>query len=284
MRKRFLGLVATFVGMIALACGAVAEDTMNADAFTKAFATEMAKLMPGFEVRQTEQLTLDVTGPDGIKYRVSLDNAFRSYQADTTSFVTIVDGYAAYLKDVPKDDEGDLTVDKIVALVRPRDLALAANENPADDPTVTEPLTSQLDLLYAFDHPGGFAFLTERKRAGLAIAKGDLRSLAIKNLRKLNLNARVEVLDGAALVGTDGPYVTSFLLFDEFWDDTRFAFKGELLVFPVNRELMIVTGSKEEKGYPEARSKAHEMFETLDHPISNQPIVRRNASWVQYQD
>ena len=78
--------------------------------------------------------------------------------------------------------------------------------------------------------------------------------------------------------------MTSLLLMDQYWTRERFPFKGDLVVYVLARETMLVTGSDESIGIEFAAKIVEKDWGLLPYQISHQPLVRRNGIWQSFQD
>ena len=53
-------------------------------------------------------------------------------------------------------------------------------------------------------------------------------------------------------------------------------------MFPVSRDMLIVTGSDETEGLLAANEATTEWIKEMPYVISDKPIVRRNGKWIPF--
>lgn len=85
-----------------------------------------------------------------------------------------------------------------------------------------------------------------------------------------------------AIIGDAGVYGSSLLLLDDYWEKFPVSFRGNLVVFPVSRDMLIVTGSSETEGLAAATSQATEWIKEMPYAISDKPVLRKNGRWVPF--
>jgi hypothetical protein len=169
-------------------------------------------------------------------------------------------------------------------------------EIPADQRPVCERLAEDVDdlgVFYAFDNPHNFVYLSPSKCEELGIGLGDLRALAVENLRRRRKQFEAHTGATCAMVVVDGDLEASLLVADDLWDanlagpleQVRAAkYPGELVVAAPARDLLLLTGSDTPGGVEELRAIVAETWADSDprRLLTQALLVRRDGRWERF--
>lgn len=133
-----------------------------------------------------------------------------------------------------------------------------------------------------FDAPDTVKYADSRTIKELGLTEADLDAVAIQNLQRIMAEPMIETYPEMVAISASDPYLSSLLLIDRFWAKDRFRFRGDLVVFVVARDLMLVTGSGEDVGLAAAREAVQQLIGQLPSAISADPIVRRDGKWQSF--
>lgn len=155
--------------------------------------------------------------------------------------------------------------------------ALATGGKQAPFP-VHQALAEGLHVFYVFDEPKAAAYVMPQDLKRLQLTPAQAHTIAVENLRKFARGKLRHRQQGAMyLLQLDGYYDASALLLDELWRSGKYPVKGELAVFPVARDMLLVTGSQE----PDMEKAAGIALNAASDPsaIARTAYVRRNDRW-----
>jgi uncharacterized protein YtpQ (UPF0354 family) len=155
---------------------------------------------------------------------------------------------------------------------------------PSEFSFLSDDLAGDLLILYAFDLPGRFEYVTEHDRKAVGLDPDGLRKLSVRNLTRLR--GRPEILrpSGAAVMLTlDRDLEASLLLVDHLWPQLARGIAGETIVAVPSRDVLAVSGTEVSDGVATLRRVVRRVW---DNPAANPKLVltrsllaRRGGSW-----
>jgi hypothetical protein len=152
-----------------------------------------------------------------------------------------------------------------------------------EDSFLSEDLVGELLVLYAFDLPGLFEYLSERDRKALGLDMADLRSLAVRNLTRRR--SRPQTLQGSnpvVMLRLDGDLEASLLLVDRLWPQLARGLAGETIVAVPSRDVLAISGTEVTGGVEALRRAVQIGWERPTNRkllLTRSLLVRRGASW-----
>lgn len=163
-----------------------------------------------------------------------------------------------------------------------------------DDTPITEPFVADLLIAYAFDFPDWFEMVRPLDCERLGLVQGQLRQIAVANLRKqigeLGEIHIENLADGKLttpffMLVTGNDLEACLLLLDEIWDPLSRMVDGDLVVAVPARDLVLVTGSRS----PETLQMAREAFDweprdqaekqNKTHSLTRHLLTRKSGRW-----
>ena len=145
-----------------------------------------------------------------------------------------------------------------------------------------EPLAPGLYIFYAFDYADSIQYITARDLQRLALAKEELRALAISNLGGMLDDIKREGSDRLSYLIADGNYEASLLLVDQIWSKKNFAVEGDIVVFVLARDTVLVLGSADTEALTEAQRIAEMAAAEWPYFITSNPYVHKGGKWVRF--
>lgn len=234
------------------------------------------------------QATVSVVGPlrvavasQGVEVAVGLENPWRAPPANRAEAVWTL---AHRLKDAVQAALGKAVgeASEIVPLVRGEVDASVQMIKAGKYNQIGERLVGDLWTLYAFNKPTQFLPVTDADLQRLKIDRAKLRSMALANLRKQIPQVEKKGSAGSwmfILPEIGGNFEASLLLIDEMWDGKSGEVEGEFVVAVPARDLLFVTGARNQAGVQKVKALAADAFAKGDHPVSKQVLVRRKGRW-----
>lgn len=263
---------------------ALADQVLSADGFTQSYAARAKMLFPAAKVTVTGDLEVKIKmdpGADGEGFTSYLDNAYKMYLEEPARLEEITDRHIRVLA----EDLSQASVAKreqLVAVVRRKGFLDELKAKQTDQSFPEKQLAGDIYVFYAFDAPNTVHYADSRTIGELGVAEPDLDAVAIENLPRVMAEPLIETYPEMVAISANDPYLTSLLLIDRFWAKDRFRFRGDLVVFVVARDLMLVTGSEETAGLAAAREAVQQLVGQVPYAISTDPIVRRGDAWQSF--
>jgi len=158
---------------------------------------------------------------------------------------------------------------------------------PSELRPIAEELVAELNVMYAFDLPGHFAYLSEKHCQELGLDPADLRTLSVRNLTRRR--SKPEILrpsDAINMLRLDGDLEASLLLVDHVWSQAAPAIAGEIVVGVPSRDVLALTGTGLTGGVEALRwavDRAWARQKTPKLALTRSLLVRRDASWQLFE-
>jgi uncharacterized protein YtpQ (UPF0354 family) len=241
--------------------------------------------MPALTVKVTGEKELRITNPKGKESTAFLDNAYAEYRQHPKDLSAVIQKFSGGLVESSREDDS-MDRSRIVPIVKDRNWIKEIQESTksrgADDApeNVFDDFNEELVVVYAEDNPKTIRYLTPENLAKLGIARGELRALAVENLKRLI--PQIEVLPGplVSMVKADGDYEASLLLFNELWSNGQIRVDGDFVVAIPARDLLLVTGSRNLAGIAKLRELASRAVRASSYHLTEQLFVYRNGSFT----
>jgi len=174
------------------------------------------------------------------------DNAYLEYKNSPDSLGPILSRYATASEDLYVEKKWDVRA--IVPVIKPLAF-LRSIETETDDSSnngyVCQSYNEDLVICYAADNKNSIQYLLKEESDSLHISIDSLHHLALANLKeRLGENVEIHGSEGYYMVTAGVDYEASMILFDELWTKENFTVKGDLIMAIPNRDLLLVTGTK----------------------------------------
>jgi uncharacterized protein YtpQ (UPF0354 family) len=231
-------------------------------AFTDAFATAAQAAMPSAKITVVGDLELETRLADGNSLTNDLHNAYQLYQADPAHLQDVIAQRVRGWAEAVRLSNAPPPIDRsrIVPVIKPARWLAGAQKIQAQSeikPTpemLSEPLNSELIVVYAEDNPQSLRFLTTHDDVG---DRAKLRNLALGNLHRMLSKIDMHPMsDGVFVVEAGGTYEASLLLADQIWTSGQFKVDGDIVVAVPVRDALLVTGSHNSVGLTHMRAFA----------------------------
>jgi len=268
--------------LLALVLPMAALAALSKEAFTQEFATVLRAAVPGHKVEIVEPLHLRITHPDGSDSTAYLDNAYKEYEADPDSRQELIERRVAAWVESIASDGVPLDPKNIVPIIKDRgwvEDAKAMSKSRGFDPEesqVTEDYNEELVIVYAEDTPRNVRYFSRKDLDKAGVERNKLRALAIANLRRVL--PKIEAHQGPvySMYTADGNYEASLLLFDDLWDGD-IKVDGDIVVAIPTRDVLLITGSKNEEGIARLREIVDQITAEGTYTISSNLFVYRKG-------
>lgn len=244
---------------------------------------------PAVKVTVVQDLELKVKFPNGEEPTIFLNNAYDQYRRDPREEGAVLAQYVAGILDLSKGLSEDVSRQQIVPVVKDRPWitesmqALRARGLKEAEEPIYDDLTPELVVAYAEDSPRNVRYLSKKDLELAKIERGELRSLACENLRRILPNIRREGGGGTYMVIADGTYEASLLLLDSTWAPGEFEVQGEIVVAIPTRDVLLVTGSQDPGGLEKVRRLVRETMANGAYTLTDKLFVRRDGKFEEWK-
>lgn len=253
---------------------------MTPQEFTREAAALVRKKRPDAEVVIVEDLEINIAA--GI--RCFLGNAYDTYRNNPSAGKEILGKVIATGLEAMERSETGIRKDRIVPVIKDRNWieesvrSMTMHGGEEVPLPVHEDYNEELVICYAEDSDNGIRYLQDKNVEEAGIEPGELRGLAISNLKQLLADVKAQGGQGLYLFTADGTYESSLILFDDLWTDGRLDVRGEIVIAVPSRELLLVTGTGNEEGMARLKEVAEEVHrEGAPYRLSKSLFVYRKG-------
>lgn len=267
---------------------------MGLTAFTAYFACRLRQENPDAVVAILDDLHLELRDVNGGERDLRLDNAFKRYLRRPEDLEEIASLYLRSLLAPPQPWKLQASDENLRPVLRSREFLqemtdvltrgqAEGQESEAASPPVADRINDQISVLYVFDRDHSMRYVQARDLEALFTDREGLFVRAVDNLRESLGQVRIDRALSCYLPVVRGGDAASLLLLGEFWTKARFAVKGDIVVFPLARDRVLVTGSEERLGLFRAARAAARSRGALEYFITDRPFVLKGGRWLPYK-
>ncbi len=271
-----------------LATPAAAQLLLSKQAFTQQFVKALRAEASGMTVTVKGELELEVKDASGKEMTAYLDNAYALYASDPKARKQVIQRYVRSLMESAAEQDAPIDRARIVPVVKDRawlaEVRKAATERggkPADN--VFEDLNEDLVILYAQDSPRNIRYLISDNLAELGLKKGELRALAVENLRSLLPDVELRQGPLFSMITAGGDYEASLLLFEDLWTGGKLEVDGDIVIAVPARDLLLFTGSRNRPGVARLREVAAKAAKEASYSLTERLFVYRNGRFQRFE-
>lgn len=262
-------LILVFIlGLFIFSCNPE-NSMMTEKEFAKVYLDSLSKRYPTVSFELNSDLT--ITSKKGnLDYKHYVDNAYLAYKAEPDSINDIITRYVAAATDLYLDKKG-VNVDDIVPVIKSIEYLDEINSLNTDGksfPMITEKYNDRLIIAFAEDSKNSIKYLTEDDFKTLSISRDTLKSIALRNFEKIIPNIQRRGDNGVFMITAGGDYEASLILLSSIWTKENFPVDGEFIVAIPNRDLLMVTGSKNKNGINKIKKIVADSYVTGNYQVS----------------
>ncbi len=254
---------------IVICCCSSNNRLLTEEEFAKVYLDSLIKRHPAVTFDLQSDLTI-ISKKDSLEYKHYVTNAYIAYKQEPDSLKTIINWYMEsnaelYQEQLPID------INKIIPVIKPIDYLTEVKSLSGDTGTaslVYEPYNDQLIIVYAEDRENSIQFLTEEEFKTLALNKDSLRSVALRNFDRITASIERNGENGVYIVFAGGESEASLILLKNIWTEKNFPVEGDFVIAIPNRDLLLITGSKNKEGINKLRSMAKDSYTNGNYSIS----------------
>jgi uncharacterized protein YtpQ (UPF0354 family) len=154
---------------------------------------------------------------------------------------------------------------------------------PEDQMPITEPLTADLLVTYAFDLPDTFVMATPNHLAELGIDPASLRDLAIENVKRQIPGISLQQSGSVFRAATGNNLDACTLLSRNIWTEHAQRMKGKLVAAVPNRDIILFCDSEAEDGMLAMREITKQAFDAGGtHALTLTFLEWSHNGWIPY--
>ena len=261
------------------------QSCVNRAGIYREFAARLKIALPGHSVTVVQSLQVHVKGPDGSEATSYLDNAYTEYNRDPASKdETLQRHVTSFIETLTLS--GRVDPERIVPVIKdrawPKEMSKVGGKTKKAMKLVVDDLNGDLVIVYAEDGERNIRYFSPEDFEKTGIERGALRSVAVENLRRILPDVEVHAGELLSMLTAGGDYVASLLLLDDIWSGGQIKVDGEIVVAVPSRDVLLVTGSRNEKGIRELRKLAKEAAADNSYSLSDLLFVYRNGKFERY--
>ncbi len=241
---------------------------MTEKEFAKVYLDSFSKTYPTIKFELNTDLTITSKKGD-LDYKHYIDNAFIAYKAEPDSISEIISRYVTSTTDLYVDQK-TVNIENIVPVIKPIEYLDKINSlNGKSFPMITEKYNDQLIIAYAEDSKNSIKYLTEDDFKTLTISRDTLKSIALRNFDKIIPNIQRQGDNGLFMITAGGDYEASLILLSSIWTKENFPVDGEFIIAIPNRDMLMVTGSKNKIGISKIKEIVADSYKTGNYQVSD---------------
>jgi uncharacterized protein YtpQ (UPF0354 family) len=208
----------------------------------------------------------------GTDYLHFPDNAYREYLMEPDSIDEVLVRFTKTANDLYRESKGVIS-SKIVPVIKSPDFIdgvknLVGVTDSTKSLPIFEKYNNELIVVYAEDNENNLNYFTEDNFSKLHISRDSISSLALDNLDRMLPKVERNGDNGRYMLIAGGTYEASLLLLNSFWTTKNFPVKGDIVIAIPNRDMLLVTGSKDKVNLDWLRAKAQQSYDSGSYQVS----------------
>jgi len=239
------------------------EEAVSERRFVEVYAAVVRDRVPDAKVEHVGQLELRITTED-VELSSYIDNFWLGYQQDTSSPEIRLSEFLESISDAlerAREPEPSFDLGAVVPVVRSFELVEGMKSQGVPG-LAAEHLVEDLWVLYAIDSPTGIRYSSwEDLLPPSGLAKDELRSAALENLRNLLPDIERHGDGPLFMISAGGNYEASLLLVHSIWESQSAAVPGDIVASVPTRDVLLFTGSDSAQGMEAIRQMTKKSFD-----------------------
>ncbi len=152
----------------------------------------------------------------------------------------------------------------------------------ADDSPVERSFIADLILFYGYDMGSHYQLVSNSELLRHKISSDELHSLALANLRNINLDIRAHKGDRFYMITAGGNYEAVLPLLPEVCDSLSELVDGNLVAAIAARDIFLVTSGNDRANLAALRSWTSKQIERAEKPLSRNFMKWNGEQWSPY--
>jgi uncharacterized protein YtpQ (UPF0354 family) len=226
---------------------------------------------------QDDSTIVFITKQDSIL--ISTENIYKTYLNSPDSASKIISHYVSVLRSMAKEEP--IKSNSIYPIIKPSEYFQFHHSNT--DSIIRYKLCGELELAFVIDSKNSFTYITDSMIIKNHISSDSILPIALKNLSTKTDSLYIYNLgDSIYFLTIGGDYDLSLALLDNLWTKDNIPVNGDFIVAMPNRDLLLVTGSKNSKmnRFKEIIKKS---YTDGDYPVTMDIFQYKNRTLTNYQ-
>lgn len=234
--------------------------------FARLFLDSLRHRYPTVSFTLNADLTITAK-KDSLDFKYYLNNAYTTYKAEPDSVNAVISRYMASTADLYEGVK-PVSTDNIIPVIKPVEYLDDLKKDGKSFAMITERYDDQLIIAYAVNSQNSVRYLTENDFKTLSVSMDTLRAIAFRNFDKIMSDIQRRENNGVFLVEAGGFYEASLMLLPSVWTKENFPVEGDLIIAIPNRDMLLVTGSRNKNGINTIREIAADSYKTGSYQVS----------------
>jgi uncharacterized protein YtpQ (UPF0354 family) len=223
----------------------------------------------------------------GTEYRHFPDNAYREYALEPDLIEQVIKKFSQTVHELYQENKS-VVVDNIIPVIKPtsflNDIGQLEAASDTVKPTVVyQQYNDKLLIVFAEDKEHGIQYFTQENFKRLNISQDSVNKIALTNLERKLPNIEKTGDNGRYIVTAGGDYEASLILLNFIWSQNNFEVKGDIVVAIPNRDMLLVTGSKDKLNLKWLKAEAQKSFESGSYQISPSLFGWNGSEFVKFE-
>lgn len=259
-----------FAALLLTACSSK-KDVLSATEFANKYLFALKKNNHSVDYSLAPDLSVNAKY-NGSDYTHFSDNAYREYLIDPDSIDQVIAKFTQTANEVYKESKR-INSKNIIPVIKSADFInevkrlVGATDSTKSSP-IFEKYNDELLIVYAEDDEKSVRYFTQNEFDKLHISHDSLAVIALANLDRILTKAERTGNNGKYMVTAGGTYESSMILLKSFWSNKNFPVKGDVVITTPNRDVLLVTGSKDKVNLNWIRARAQESYDSGSYQIS----------------
>ena len=266
-------------------CSKQPQPLLTPAEFTQEFAQALQKASHEIKVEVVDDRQLKVTTKDGRELSPFLYNAYDAYKQTPEEKDAVIQRFVAASLETAVTVKGSLDRTRIVPVIKDQkwleDMrqSLHSRGFAKEVESVYENFAPGLVIVYAEDAPRNMRYLIPKDLEDAKIERKDLRAIACQNLKRLLPKIERHGSNGVYMLTAGGNYEASLLLLESIWTGGKIDVKGDVVVAIPTRDLLLVTGSKDQDGLAKVKQMVEKAYGEGSYQLTPNLFVFRDGKF-----
>ena len=234
-------------------------------------------------------LDIEYEKKSGVKISSNLNNAYLQYRKKPEDLNSILEQFSKVLDEGKIELTESLDKNRILPVIKNEDYILQVKamvkekSSKNEIPFFYKKINDLLYLVFVLDTQNSMRFLNENDLITLGLKSTDLLPLSIENLKRdfAGLSVKGDP-SGLSMLVADGNYEASFFLVDSLWNKKIFPVKGDIVVYMLSRNTVLITGSEDLEGLKRISEIISDSANNFAYPITDTGFIRESGGWKIY--
>jgi len=200
------------------------------------------------------------------------DNAYREYLMEPDSIKQVLIKFTRTANDLYKESK-DINTRIIIPVIKTPDFIdevkkLVGVKDSTKSLPIFEKYNNELLVVYAEDNENSLNYFTQDKFSKLHLSQDSISVLALDNLDRILTKVERTGDKGRYMITAGGTYESSLLLLNSFWSSKNFPVKGDIVIAIPDRDVLLITGSKDKENLEWMRTRAQESYDSGSYQVS----------------